>query len=221
MAKKSLTINPWLSIWVKPRETIRKILRFNPRHRFVILSGLYGFPMLLHIAQNLSLGENFSALGIIVVSLILSIFVGMLGIVVATALLTWTGRWIGGGGSFINVRAAVTWSNVPNIFSVIVWLALIWLWGGNVFMEEFAEAPSPGINQAILGGAMVVQAVIAVWSFIMLIKGLGEAHGFSSWKGILNVLIPFFLVAILIWAGSYLFWAANGMPSPDMMPGGQ
>jgi hypothetical protein len=177
--------------------------------------------MLLHIAQNLSLGENFTPLGILVATVILSVFVGMLGIVIAAALLTWTGRWIGGEGSFINVRAAVSWSNVPNVFSILVWLGLVWFWGGHVFMDDFGEAVAPGTNQAILIGAMLVQAVVAVWSFFILVKGLGEAHGFSAWKGVLNVLIPFFIVGVLIWAGSYLFWAASGVFSPEMMTGGQ
>lgn len=221
MAKKELDINPWLSIWCRPRETIRKIVNFNPKFRFIILSGLYGFPMLLHIAQNLSLAENFTTLGIVIVAAILSVFIGMLGITISSALLLWTGRWIGGKGTYFPVRAAVSWSNVPNFFTVIVWFALLAMYGKQIFMEDFAEGTLAGANQMIFTGAMVIQAVLAIWSFIILVKGLGEVHGFSAWRGVLNVLIPFFLIGILIWALSWLFWAANGMPAPETLSGGQ
>ncbi len=212
MAKKTLGVNPWTHIWIKPRETLKKVVRFNPKYRFVILSFIYGLPMLLHMAQNLSVGEQFNIVGIVIVALVLATFVGMLGLTIASGLVYWTGKWIGGKANYFPVRAAVSWSNVPNIFAIIIWAILIYNFRDHIFLSEFDGMNFVGGQMTLITGALFVQAAIAIWSFIILVKGLGEVQGFSAWKGVLNVLIPFFMIGILIWVITWLFWACNGMP---------
>ncbi len=211
MAKKILKVNPWTSIWVKPRNTIRQIVSFNPKFRFVILSFIYGLPTLFHTAQNFSLGETYNMAGIVIAAIVLATFVGMLVITIASGLLLWTGKWIGGKGSYFPVRAAVSWSNVPNVIAIIVWAVLIFIFREQSFMESFEEMNFTGNQMAIASGAVFIQAVLSIWSFVILVKALGQVHGFSSWKGVLNVLIPFFLIGIVIWAISWLFWMGAGM----------
>ncbi|NGX39968.1 MAG: hypothetical protein KR126chlam1_01308 [Chlamydiae bacterium] len=210
MAKEKLGVNPWLKIWVNPRETIQKIVEYNPKHRFVILSFLYGLPMVLHIAQGLSLTETLSILGIVIAALVVATFAGMLGIVVASALITWTGKWIGGKAGFQHVRSAVAWSNVPNIFSIVIWAFLICTFHDRIFLDTFNEQAFAGRELAIVSTALFLQGVLAVWSFVILVKGIGQVQGFSAWKGVLNVLIPFFLVGIVIWMISWLSWTIFG-----------
>ena len=211
MAKKTLGVNPWTAIWVRPRKTISKIVRYNPKHRFLILSFLYGLPMLLHTAQNLGLGEGYTAVGIVIVAIVLAIFVGMLGITIASALLYWTGKWIGGTAKYIKVRAAVSWSYVPNIIAIIIWAVLLYYFRGQIFFTEFGEMNFVGRDLAMVAGALIIQAVLAVWSFIILVKGLGEVQGFSSWKAVLNILIPFFMVGIVVWFISWAVFMATGL----------
>ena len=212
LAKKTLGVNPWTNIWVKPRDTIKKIVKFNPKYRFVILSFLYGLPMLLHMAQNLDLGERFTTAGIAVAAVVLATFVGMLAITIASGLVYWTGHWIGGESTYFNVRAAVSWSNVPNVVAIIVWFIMIYNFRSQIFMDGFEEMVMSTSASMMINVAMLVQSVIAIWSFIILVKSLGEVQGFSAWKGVLNVLIPFFMVGIAIYAISWLFWIGNGMP---------
>lgn len=212
MAKKTLGVNPWKRIWVKPRDTIKNIIKFNPRYRFAILSFLYGLPMLLHTAQNLDLGGQFTTVGIVVVAAVLATFVGMLILTIASGLVYWTGKWIGGKSSYINIRAAVSWSNVPNIVTIVVWLLLIYNFHDQIFYNTFNQAEIGSQGSTILDIGMFIESVAAIWSFIILVKSVGEVQGFSSWKGVLNVLIPFFMVGISIYLVSWFFWIVTGMP---------
>lgn len=196
-------MNPWLSIWVKPRLTIQRIIDTNPKFRFFILSFLYGLPTLFHTAQNLSLGTTISTTGIVIASIVLAGFVGMLGIFISTVLISWTGKWIGGTGNFQSIRAAVSWANAPNIVTILVWCLLIWSFHHKIFVL--------GYDRELVGNRLVLDiitklviAVVAVWSFIILVKGIGQAQGFSAWKGVLNVMIPFFLVGIVVFFISWL-----------------
>ena len=203
--------HPWISMWVRPRETIRAIVKKNPRQSFYLLSAIYGFPLLLQMAQNFSLGEVLSFLPILLGALILSLFIGMLVITVISGLLSWTGGWIGGKASFLQVRAAVAWANVPNTVNILMWLLMVATFGNQVFTHSFAETPFIGYQLIVVFFAFLVQVMVAVWGFIIGLKALGEVQGFSAWKALLNVLIPFFMVMIGIWILMWLCWIVMGV----------
>lgn len=198
MAKK-LGVNPWLKMWVEPRKTIRAIVSYDPKYRFPVLSGIYGFPMMLHIAQNLNLGTYYTPVAVLIVALLLSVFAGMLGIIITSALLVWTGRWIGGKASFLNVRAAVGWSNIPNIVNIVMWLVMIGYFGGLAFNRNFPQLPYAGGELTVVFIVFLVQFIMSVWSFFMLLFSLSEVQGFSAWKALLNVIIPSVMVVIVVW----------------------
>lgn len=201
---------PWLSIWTRPRQTIRQIVSKNPKSQFTILSGVYGFPMLLHLAQNFSLGLQYSEMAILIGALVLCVFIGMLGISVGSALILWTGRWIGGKGSFQTIRSAVAWSNAPNIVNVVLWLILINHFRQALFIETFGQSQFAGSEMTFVSTIFILQTIVAIWSFVILLKTVGEVQGFSAWKGLLNVLIPFFIIGIAVWLISWLFWIGQG-----------
>lgn len=203
MANK-LSINPWLQIWMKPRETMRAIVKTDPKYRFYLLSGIYGFTLLLQLAQNISLGDTVSLTAIFSGAVVLSVLMGILGITIMSGLLYWTGGWIGGNASYVDVRAAVAWSNVPNIVNIVIWLVLIGVFGNRLFLHTFAETPFIGTELTVVFFAFVLQTVISVWGFIIALKALGEVQGFSAWKALLNVLIPFFMVTIGVWVVMWL-----------------
>ena len=212
-----LKVNPWLTMWVRPRDTIRKIVDFNPKYRFAVLSGIYGFPLLLQIAQNMSLGERLPAYAIVLIALVLCVFAGMIGISIQSALLYWTGKWIGGQGSYLNIRAANAWSNVPNIVTVATWLIFVAMFGNLAFFYEFPEGAFTGAVYTVLFLLSLIQLVISIWSLVIFLHALGEVQGFSAWKALLNVIIPFVIVVAGIWiVGSLVMWGVQSLQPPPM-----
>jgi hypothetical protein len=139
-----LSINPWTGMWVRPRETIRAIIQTNPGYMYPLLCFIYGFPMALQMAQNFSLGDRFHVAGIVIVALILAIVLGAVMINIAAALFSWTGKWIGGIGTFQQIRAAVAWSNVPSVVNIAIWMANIAVFGTRIFRNDFVETPFVG-----------------------------------------------------------------------------
>lgn len=187
-----LEIRPWLSIWVKPKQTVRAIINYNVKYRFFVLSLVYGLPTVLQLAQNLSLGSVFSLPAIILFCLILSPILGAIGLLLCTTFLTWTGRWLlGGKASFLEMRCAVSWTNATNLVTVIVWAALIVQFKELIFYEGFVRMPMTMAESAWLSSYFLIQLIVAIWSFILLLFGVSEAHRFSVWKALLNVVIAF------------------------------
>lgn len=207
---EKLSVNPWLDIWIRPRETIRAIVKFNPAYLFYLIAAIYGFPTGLQFAVNLALGEQFPLWAIVAGAAILSVGIGYISLSIISGLLLWTGQWIGAKGSYQNIRAAVTWSNAPTVVNIVIWVVMIWMFGAGLFMRGFDNTAIMGAQAGIVFIAMIAQTVTAVWSFIILLKALGEVQGFSAWKALLNVLIPTFMVAIGTWLViSLVFFAMN------------
>ena len=204
-----LECNPWLKIWVKPRETISEIVSFNPKYRLGILSALYGFPLLLHMAQMLSLGSTVSVAFIAIVSVILAFFVGMIVFAIGSYLLLWTGKWIGGRGDFASIRAAFAWSNVGNVFNSAIWIVLMSYFGSSLFDPAFASRTFIGNEMTLVLSVFSVQLVVSIWCFVLFLKTLGEVQGFSAWKAFLNLIIASLLVVaasiLFVWGLSWVF----------------
>lgn len=205
-----LSINPWTQMWVRPRETIRAIIQTNPGYMYPLLCFIYGFPMALQLAQNLSLGTRFSTAGIVIGALIVAIILGAVMINIASALFTWTGKWIGGVGTYQQIRAAVAWSNMPSVVNIGIWMINLAVFGGRIFRGDFIETQFVGSELSIIFLTAVVQLVIAVWAFIITLKALGEVQGFSAWKALLNILIPIFVIFIGVSILAWLFTLMTG-----------
>ena len=194
-----LEIKPWLSIWVKPKQTVRALINYNVKYRFFVLSLLYGLPTVLQMAQNLSLGSVFSLPAILLVSLIVSPLLGCIGLLLCTAFLTWTGRWLGGKGAFLEMRCGVSWTNATNLVTVLVWAALIAQFKEVIFYEGFARMPMTVNEASWLSIYFFVQLVVAVWAFVLLLYAVSEVHRFSIWKALLNVVIAFAVGVAISW----------------------
>ena len=207
-----LSINPWTGMWIRPRETIRQIVETNPGYMYPLLCFIYGFPMALQLAQSFSLGDRFHATGIVIVCLILAIVLGGVMISITAALFKWTGKWIGGEGTYQQIRSAVAWSNMPRAVNIVIWLANLAVFGSKLFRNDFLETPFVGNELAFIFFTAFIQLVVGVWAFIIMLKALGEVQGFSAWKALLNIVIPAVLIFIAMMILSLLIPTTTNMP---------
>ena len=197
--------NPWISIWLHPKETVRALTQGDPRSRLAWLSFLYGLPMALNFAQSYSLIEVLPLWAILCLSAILSPFIGFLGICFSSWLLNISGKVIGGQGNFQEIRCAVAWSNVPTFFTVLMWVVLFSVFGSTALYRDFAQIPFTGALAGILFLVFLIESIAAIWGFVILLKGLSEVQKFSVWKALLNVMIPVVAICTALWIVARLF----------------
>jgi hypothetical protein len=209
---QNLRDTPWLAIWTRPRETIRSIVATDPKSFFYLLALIYGFPTVLQLAQNGSLGETFPIWAIFTGGIAVAAVIGWIGLSILSGLLFWTGKWIGGKAPYLHVRAAMAWTSVPSIVSCAVWVILGLLFGQQLFMRQFPDTPIVGNVLLFFFFAFIAQFIAGIWGFIMGLKALGEVQGFSAWKALLNMAIPFFLVVMAFWVVGYVH---NWISSPN------
>lgn len=207
---EKLSVNPWIRMWTSPRATIRAIIQYNTSYLLPLLYWIYGFPIALQLMQNMSLGDRASLLAMLGGAIIGGFVIGAIGINLGAVLFYWTGQWIGGSGTFKEVRAAVAWSSLPSLVNIAVWAVQLAVFGKRIFTLMFLETPFVGGELAVVFATSIAQVVATVWGIVMLLKALGEAQRFSAWKALLNVVLPLVIIFIgfklLVW----LFFLLTG-----------
>ncbi len=196
----SSELNPWIAIWTEPRATIQQIVDGDPKHLVLILAPLAGAADALTRNSELAFSSEGAFVGLALVGAVL----GFVMLYVYAYLLRWTGKWLGGTGELVAIRAVYVWSSIPKIVSGML-MTLVWV------VLALTPGPVAGIDIAV----MLMIVTLGAWSFVLHCKCLGQVQGFSAWKGLANsllatlaVIVPIAGVGILF---SVLLAALSGM----------
>jgi hypothetical protein len=136
-------MTPFLTIWTRPRATIRKIVETDPTRQVLLLAGTWYVVATLLAQRWLEVVPVkdlqpriyfLSALFVqwlvalcnptgvwpsweaeIVTFVVLGAVLGIVLLYVFGAILKWTGRLLGGTATAIEVRAAIAWGQIPLI----------------------------------------------------------------------------------------------------------
>jgi hypothetical protein len=177
-------LNPWLSMWTRPRETVRQLLRTSPAWVILLLAALAGVGQVLDNASFRNLGDSYPAGMIVVLAVLLGPAFGIIGLYIGGVLVAWTGHWIGGTAPARDVRTAMAWAGLPLVAGLVVWVFDLALFGSEMFTSYTPRLEaSLGLALLMLVSG-VVSLVLGVWAMVLLCKSVGEVHGFSAWKGL-------------------------------------
>ena len=189
-------MNPWFSMWLHPRRTIRRIVETNPDRLVLLLAAVGGIVEALINASSDSKGENMSLQAILLTSLIGGPLMGVIGLWLGGALLRWTGGWIGGQADSRRIRATLAWANVPLVWSLLLWIPALLLFGAELFA---AATPILDASTMLSGLYMVFSfgiGIVSIWAFVVFLHALGEVQGFSAWKALGNSILAGLVVLV-------------------------
>lgn len=198
-----LSINPWFSMWIKPRETIRALASQDTGYRFWILSLIVGWPFILQIYVILYY-EN--PIYLLLITITLGILFGALNILIQTAILFLTGKMLKGKASFAEMRLAISWAHLPFILFSLGFIVLFLL---NWFLPTLETGESllhPAIGRMFLIPLCALVGFVAY--LILLIGSVAEVQKFSIARSLVNVLLApivlYVLVLLLFIVSNYL-----------------
>jgi hypothetical protein len=198
-------MTPWVAIWIRPRQTIRRIVDTNPKQGVLWLAMasatagvliqfgalIAGYLMRTRAAVT---GEADSWLVPLLLTLLGAVIIGALGglgwLYLFGWLYRWVGSWFGGQAKNVEVRAAIAWVEVVSLAVFGVWVLLLVVSGGQLVSapEELLTAAGLGLGLVAFGGWM--------WRTVLVCHTLGEVHRFSAWKGLGTLLIPHALLVV-------------------------
>jgi len=173
---------PWFSIWTSPRATIRKIVDADPTRYVIGIAWLGGALAALNANVTLAtikLPGNYPRMPTVMhgpVGTAVSAFLqGVLAVIVlyvGGSLLRWSGGILGGTAQTVEVRAAIAWGQLPEIYLIVIRVVLA---VSGLHTVAFPPEFSPS-------GMLLL--VLGIWGFIVWLKCLGEVHRFSAWRAL-------------------------------------
>jgi len=184
---------PWLTIWLSPRKTIRRIVDTNPEYMVIPLAVFSGVYRVLDRASKQGLGDSFPLTWILVLALLGGLVGGVISLYLTAALFRWTGSWLGGQATSKEVRCAVAWSSIPDVLLLVAFIPAILVFGQNWFTSS-AEWLSPQGALAILTCSASIGIPVTIWRIIMLVKCLAEVHRFSAWRALAALVLGVVIV---------------------------
>lgn len=197
--KTKLKQSPWLTMWIKPRETMREILnKHYPEYIILILSILSGIDDLLNRAVSQNLGDK----GTTYITIILKAIgegsiIGILWLYLGAGLIRVIGNCLEGQGSFNDIKKVLAWTNIPIIWGMVFWIPQIILFKQELFTSQTAIINSNWKFFLFYHFVGVIEFIIGIWTSVIFLKCLSEVQKFSVWKALVNIIIAIFLLIVL------------------------
>lgn len=196
--------SPLRTIWTRPRETIRTIVAVDPTRHVLVLTCLAGVGHGLQNATRRNAADHISTESTLAAVLLGGPIGALIGLWIAAFLIQLTGRWIGGTGKQIDIRAAAAWTSVPAVWALLLWIPTLLMHGTDIFQEPAADEDLPPAVFAASIALDLIELVLAIWGLVLLCNTVAEVQGFASaWRGLGNVLLA--LLALLVILGFSFF----------------
>jgi hypothetical protein len=203
-------LNPWWTIWVYPRLTIRQVIDTNPRMHFWVLALFFGIVWTAVMGTQVGLGDYFPPAGVAGFILFFGTLFGIGGVYVLSALLGRLARPLGGKAEGQHIRAVLVWAGMP--MCVLLALGLfpfILMFGQRTFSTAdpvmhrivFYRGGLAGfLDGGLLIWKMLMDATAALYFIFISVVGFAEVQKISILKsiGILFMVLGGLLLASLI-----------------------
>jgi len=188
--------NPFLTIWLRPRDTIRGIVKTNPSHHVIPLAMCGGIVQALNQASARNAGDHLSLSAILGLAIVAGPIGGLVGLYFWGWLFALAGRWLGGRAENDEVRAAIAWGMVPMLASIPILGVQLGFFGHAIFTSQPPNLDSRPELGLILAATGILEIVFGIWSFVALVKCIGEVQRFSAWRALGSILLAGLLIVV-------------------------
>lgn len=193
-------MNPFFSIWTQPSKTILYIIEHKPiSYPFVLISISSLTGSLLAFADS-GLFADFSLSSTVSLVLILGLFSGLAGWGIAIIAYTWFGKLLGGTGTMRKMSLVIGVTAIPIIWTAPIGIIAVFLYGKQLF-EKPDGLFVTNMDFGFYFLETWIMLVISVFGLVLLSKGIGIAHNFSSWRGFGTIMLFsgfMFVISIII-----------------------
>ena len=191
-------MNPWFTIWVAPRATMRQILDSDPRRMVHLLAAAGGAVQGLEGHLPEALTELVPLSFLVTFKVAFGALFGVVALYIFSFLVRLTGGWIDGKGDFTAVRAALAWANIPTIWGLLLWIPMFIFLGTDALNIDPASLLEEPGGMVVIIPLMFIGLVLAIWQLVIILKCIAEAHRFTAWHSLAAALLAVMIFAVPI-----------------------
>ncbi|WZY00198.1 YIP1 family protein [Bacillus sp. FSL W7-1360] len=208
-------MNTWLNVWVRPRQVMKQELSKERTRKdtwtFLGLAALCAFLMFI-VQYKREYVSTYAE--VLITAFICAVIIAPLWLYLFAWLYKWVGSWFGGKGSVLALRVAmVNGVFKPQIIAGALCIPFILLVGEPHFLKGEAfdlavQSYTPLQTFSTLFAALIMFTG-SVWTFVVQMHTIGEAHQFSAWKSLLVsviIVVAIVLVYVFIIFPLLVYW---------------
>lgn len=189
-------LNPFLSIWMKPRQTVRQVIDEKRSGFIFLLLVLTGYSAVLIAVMDTEANNELGLWSILLGGLIFSPLIAAIGNMIGAIVCLWIGKIFKGNATYDELFRAMLAGQLIYVWLIPILLLWIFLWPSSYFTVSIdAYSGMDLVLNLVLSGILFV---VSIWTFVIQSKAVGEAHGLSAWKGAAILLIPLGIILLLV-----------------------
>ncbi|KOS63469.1 YIP1 family protein [Lysinibacillus agricola] len=186
-------LNPFLSIWLHPKQTTRFMIEEKSIGFAILLISIGYIGVTLSDLIDKKALLDWSPWFIVLFCVILSPISAIIGTAFA-ALITWLfGKLFKGTGTYSQLFKGLSLTAIP--FLVLIPFYLIWLFTSP---ESLMDPNFAGTMPWIFWLTTLITIVIGIWSIVITVGAVAEAHQIPNWMAFFTILLPTIIFAILL-----------------------
>ncbi|KOS69008.1 hypothetical protein AEA09_10935 [Lysinibacillus contaminans] len=187
--QQTVKLNPFTSVWLHPKKTARYMIDVKSIGYVILILSISNIGVLLSNVMEIGLPVWL----IILLCIFLAPIAGLFGSAIFTCATWLFGKLFKGTATFSELFKALSLTAIPYI--ALIPFYLIWLY---VSPESLLIADYIGPTPWIFWLTTLATIIISIWSFVITVAAVAEAHQISNWKAFFTVFIPSILLVVFI-----------------------
>mgnify|MGYP001172108032 CR=1 FL=1 len=192
-------------IWLYPRSVFRFIVAKNYNKHVVLLLILAGIANSFDRASEKGYWDEQDPLTVIALALVLGAAFGWISYYLYSALVSVSGKWLGGKSSTKEILNVLAYASIPNGVALIIIFANLMIFGSNVYTVSFDETMLLMPMRILYYSLILIIGVLGIYTLVLSVIGVAERQNFSTGRSIANLIlavlvliIPLLLIVLLI-----------------------
>lgn len=202
--------SPLLTIWIRPRETVRRLAASDPTTAVIVVAWLSGMVDTLQTSAmkgNTKAGWGPFVVGMAVLAGPLFGFAHFCG---AGRLLAMIGGWLGGRSDVASTRMALAWGSVPEVAGLALWIPALASFGEELFMRETPSLDGHPWALLLMAAFFLLQGVLYVWSWVLKLAALAEIQGISAGRAFWAIVLAWMIPILTLFGTVLAFVSTHG-----------
>jgi hypothetical protein len=191
-------------IWTSPRLVFRYLHQYRYDKFLHILLILAGILKAFDRAATKGTGDVFSLTSVILLCVFVGGAFGWISYYIYTALISLTGKWLGGKGNTNSLLRVMAHAMIPYVAGGLFLIPQMAIFGIAMFQSDVDLTEGGMIEVVIFYLSVVIKLVCSGWTVVILCIGVSEIQKMPVGKAVLNILLPAILIFLPLAAIAFI-----------------